>query len=102
MREQEPRAPPACFICGGPVAFDRRGPAGDIEVALLGIDPATGIELWKRPFGFIAAENNPSSIDLVVAVKGRVYVGAGRRLRAIDPLTGNDIWFATEPTGKGP
>jgi outer membrane protein assembly factor BamB len=79
-----------------------REPAGDIKVALLGVDPATGKQLWKRPFGFIAAENNPSSIDLVVAVKGRVYVGAGRRLRAIDPLTGNDIWLATEPTGKSP
>jgi outer membrane protein assembly factor BamB len=79
-----------------------REPAGDIRVALLGVDPGTGKQLWKRPFGFIAAENNPSSIDLVIAEKGRVYVGAGGRLRAIDPLTGNDIWLANEPTGQSP
>lgn len=77
----------------GTILVAGRNPGSGISVALVGVNAQNGSVIWKR------AVSGPvgSSVDLLFAEAGRVYAGAGGELRSIDPLTGEDLWSATEP-----
>lgn len=52
--------------------------------SVIGVEAATGIQLWKRSFGRA----------FVVASGSRAYLSTDDVLRKIDPRTGKDEWFA--------